>query len=64
MAAMQEVQADLVISDMAPNMNGIADVDQPRSIHLVELALDMAREIFKPGGSFVARCSKAKASIL
>ena len=55
MAAMQGVKADLVISDMAPNMSGIADVDQPRSIHLVELALDMAREILKPGGGFVAK---------
>ncbi len=55
MTAMQGGRADLVISDMAPNMSGIADVDQPRSMHLVELALDMAREILKPGGTFVAK---------
>ncbi|MEY3017092.1 MAG: Ribosomal large subunit methyltransferase [Pseudomonadota bacterium] len=48
-------QADLVISDMAPNMSGMADVDQPRAMYLVELALDLARETLKPGGAFVAK---------
>lgn len=47
--------AGLVISDMAPNMSGMADVDQPQSMYLVELALDMARKVLKPGGSFVAK---------
>ena len=46
---------DLVISDMAPNMSGMAAVDQPRSMYLVELALDMARRVLKPGGTFVAK---------
>jgi len=46
---------DLVISDMAPNMSGVAAVDQPQSMYLVELALDMAKEILKPGGNFVAK---------
>ena len=46
---------DLVISDMAPNMSGMNAVDQPRSIYLVELAVDMARQVLKPGGSFVAK---------
>ena len=35
-------KADLVISDMAPNMSGMQAVDQPRSMYLAELALDMA----------------------
>lgn len=47
--------SDLVISDMAPNMSGIADVDQPQSMYLVELALDMARQVLKPQGCFVAK---------
>lgn len=47
--------ADLVISDMAPNMSGVADVDQPKAMYLVELALDMARQVLKPGGAFVAK---------
>ena len=46
---------DLVISDMAPNMSGVSAVDQPRAMYLVELALDMARRVLSPGGSFVAK---------
>jgi 23S rRNA (uridine2552-2'-O)-methyltransferase len=46
---------DLVISDMAPNMSGMAAIDQPQSMYLVELALDMARRVLKPGGTFVAK---------
>ena len=52
---MGDGKADLVISDMAPNMSGIAEVDQPQSMYLVELALDMARQVLKPGGDFVAK---------
>lgn len=47
--------ADLVISDMAPNMSGVASADQPAAMYLVELALDMAREVLKPNGNFVAK---------
>ncbi|MDX1341247.1 23S rRNA (uridine(2552)-2'-O)-methyltransferase RlmE [Reinekea sp. G2M2-21] len=46
---------DLVISDMAPNMSGNAVIDQPAAMYLVELALDMAHSILKPGGAFVAK---------
>ncbi len=52
---MKGAKADLVISDMAPNMSGIAEIDQPQSMYLVELALDMARQVLKPGGNFVAK---------
>lgn len=48
-------QAGLVISDMAPNMSGNGSVDQPASMYLVELALDMARQVLKPKGDFVAK---------
>ena len=50
-----EAGADLVMSDMAPNITGTKAVDQPRSMYLVELALDMARRVLKPGGSFVCK---------
>ncbi len=50
-----DAKADLVISDMAPNMSGIAEIDQPQSMYLVELALDMARQVLKPGGTMVAK---------
>lgn len=46
---------DVVISDMAPNMSGVAAVDQPQSMYLVELALDMARQVLRPGGDFAAK---------
>jgi 23S rRNA (uridine2552-2'-O)-methyltransferase len=46
---------DLVISDMSPNMSGMNAVDQPRSMYLVELALDMARQVLAPGGAFVSK---------
>jgi 23S rRNA (uridine2552-2'-O)-methyltransferase len=42
---------DLVLSDMAPAMSGVDVIDQPRAMHLAELALDMAREVLKDGGS-------------
>lgn len=48
-------RADVVISDMAPNMSGMAAVDIPSAMGLVELALDMARQVLKPGGVFVAK---------
>lgn len=48
-------KADLVISDMAPNMSGMRDIDQPKAMYLVELALDMARNVLKPKGDFIAK---------
>ncbi len=53
--AIEDGGADLVMSDMAPNISGTKSVDQPRSMYLVELALDMARRVLKPGGSFVCK---------
>ena len=40
---------DLLLSDMAPNMSGMDAIDAPRGMYLAELALDMAREVLKPG---------------
>jgi 23S rRNA (uridine2552-2'-O)-methyltransferase len=48
-------KADLVMSDMAPNISGNRAVDQPRSMHLAELALDMCREVLVRGGDFVCK---------
>lgn len=55
LAVLGERRADLVMSDMAPNMSGIRDVDQPRSMLLAELALDLATRVLKPGGVFVCK---------
>ena len=46
---------DLVMSDMAPNISGMNTVDQPRAMYLADLALDLARNVLKPGGDFVAK---------
>jgi 23S rRNA (uridine2552-2'-O)-methyltransferase len=46
---------DLVISDMAPNLTGSKAVDQPSSIYLVELAVDLACKVMKPEGIFIAK---------
>ena len=53
--AIGDERADLVMSDIAPNITGTRVVDQPRSMYLVELALDLARRVLKPGGSFVCK---------
>ena len=45
----------LVMSDMAPNMSGMAEVDHDRSMHLVELALDFVRAQLQPGGDFLVK---------
>lgn len=55
LAAAGNRPVDLVISDMAPNMSGLREVDQPGAMYLVELALDLARRLLKPGGAFVAK---------
>lgn len=46
---------DLVIADMAPNMSGIAVVDQANAAYLTELALEFSREWLKPGGNFLVK---------
>ena len=48
-------QPDVVLSDIAPNISGIDSADQASSMYLVELALDMARQVLKPKGDFVAK---------
>ena len=47
--------ADLVVSDMAPNISGVAMVDQARSIGLAELALEFTGRFLKPGGSLLVK---------
>jgi len=54
-AHMQGQRADLVISDMAPNLSGISSADAARIEHLVELALEFAQEHLKPEGALVAK---------
>jgi 23S rRNA (uridine2552-2'-O)-methyltransferase len=76
-AALDSQRADLVMSDMAPNMSGVAVTDQAKATYLAELALEFASQYLKPGGNllvklfhgqgfdpFVQRCREAFESVL
>ena len=54
-AEMKDRKADLVLSDMAPNLSGIAASDQARSIDLAELALAFSRDWLDPSGACVVK---------
>jgi 23S rRNA (uridine2552-2'-O)-methyltransferase len=54
-AMLGEQPVDLVLSDMAPNKSGVDAVDQPRAMHLAELAMDFADNHLKPGGAFLIK---------
>ncbi|MDO9052243.1 MAG: 23S rRNA (uridine(2552)-2'-O)-methyltransferase RlmE [Methylotenera sp.] len=53
--ALNNVQVDLVIADMAPNISGVKDVDQAGAAYLTELALDFSRTQLKPSGNFLVK---------
>lgn len=55
LAMLGDTKADLVMSDMAPNISGTKAVDQPRSMYLAELALDLARKTLRKKGDFVCK---------
>ncbi len=50
-----ESGADLVMSDLAPNISGTKAVDQPKSMYLAELALDLVSQVLKRKGNFVCK---------
>lgn len=52
---LQQRKVDLVMSDMAPNISGMNAVDQPRSMYLVELAVDFADKVQDKGGSLLCK---------
>ena len=54
-ATLGGVKPDLVLSDMAPNMSGVNEVDQARAMDLAELAQEFARVHLKPGGAFLTK---------
>ncbi|OYT91484.1 MAG: rRNA methyltransferase [Burkholderiales bacterium PBB3] len=53
--ALQGRQADIVVSDMAPNLSGISSADAARIEYLVELAIEFAQNHMKPQGALVAK---------
>ena len=51
-----ERKVDLVLSDMAPNLSGVAVTDAARIEHIIELAVDFARAHMKPSGALLVKC--------
>jgi len=55
LAVLGDKKADLVFSDMAPNISGMEVVDIPRAYYLAELTLDLAQRVLKPGGGVLVK---------
>jgi len=55
-------RANLVLSDMAPNMSGVVVTDQAKSMYLAELALEFAQANLQPGGSFLVKMFQGEGS--
>lgn len=54
-AILGNTPVDLVLSDLSPNVSGMAAVDQPRAIYLCELTLELAQLVLKPNGNMVVK---------
>lgn len=76
-AKLDGARVDLVMSDMAPNMSGVAVTDQARAMYLAELAFEFSKDHLKPGGhllikmfqgegfdAFVQHCRSAFSKVL
>ena len=55
-SALQGRKVDLVVSDMAPNLSGVAAADSARMAHVVELAVDFSVRHLKPDGALLVKC--------
>ncbi len=53
--------ADLVLSDLSPNLSGIPGVDQARAAELAQLALEFAGEVLKPSGALLVKVFQGEA---
>ena len=62
LAKLESRQPDLIISDIAPNISGVAVADQAASMYLVELTLDMVRQVLKPGGNYAVKVFQGEGS--
>ena len=56
-----ENRADVVLSDVSPNLSGIPNVDQARWLELAEGALQLCRKVLKPDGVFVVKAFHGEA---
>ena len=61
-AVLEGQKADLVLSDMAPNMSGIRVADQAAAVGLAELALDFALQHLRPGGDLLVKLFQGEGS--
>lgn len=61
-ASMENEKANLVMSDMAPNISGMKAVDQPRAMYLAELALDLSKNVLEKGGDFLVKIFQGEGS--
>ena len=52
---MKGQKANLVISDMAPNISGMNVIDQPKAMYLAELVVDFARQVLVSGGDILVK---------
>jgi 23S rRNA (uridine2552-2'-O)-methyltransferase len=57
-AILEGRQADLVLSDMAPNLSGIPSADAARMEHLIEIAIEFSQTHLKPSGALLVKCFK------
>ncbi|MBI5000476.1 MAG: RlmE family RNA methyltransferase [Euryarchaeota archaeon] len=48
-------RADVILSDMSPNISGVYDIDHAKSIDLVKRAMELCGALLRPGGTFVAK---------
>ena len=56
-----ETQADVVLSDLSPNLSGVPNVDQARWLELAEGAVELCRKMLKPDGVFVVKAFHGEA---
>ena len=52
---LQGRRADVVVSDMAPNLSGVESADAARVAHLIELAIEFSQAHLKPEGALVTK---------
>jgi 23S rRNA (uridine2552-2'-O)-methyltransferase len=57
-AVLEGRQADLVLSDMAPNLSGIPTADAARMEDLIEIAIEFSQAHMKPSGALLVKCFK------
>jgi 23S rRNA (uridine2552-2'-O)-methyltransferase len=56
-----DTRADVVLSDLSPNLSGIANVDQARWLELATAAVELCRKVLKPDGVFVVKAFHGEA---